>query len=140
MYDEDFPDEEPADEADLPELCDLCGTAITHEADELYALVPDSSAVHVSDPRADGKRVLTACSIDHLAELVDQYRNRPFQPAELWAGKVCRALEQSHGPVTLSELARAVELSEEQTQSGVDWHNARASEWQRRFGGGNAVD
>ncbi|PYC69144.1 hypothetical protein C7C46_28245 [Streptomyces tateyamensis] len=128
-------DEDGYGEPDLPELCDECGVTIEDEADELYALVPDSSAINDADPRGDGKRLLTACSIDHLAQLVEVYRRRPFQPEELWAAKVCRELAQTDGPVTLEALAVACDLSPQQAQSGVDWHNARAREWRHRFGG-----
>ena len=79
--------------------------------------------------------MLTACTVDHLAEIVEQYRRRPFVPEEQWAGKVCRALEHNGGPLSLTELLEVSGLSEEQVDRGVDWHNARARELQRRFGG-----
>ncbi|WP_431682408.1 hypothetical protein [Kitasatospora sp. KL5] len=119
---------------DLPELCDVCG-AVLADGEELYALVPDSSAVHAFEPDFDGKRVLTACGVDHLAEIVDQYRRRPFVPEEQWAGKICRALEQTGEPLTPEELAAISGLSQEQVDRGVDWHNARARALQRRWDG-----
>ncbi|MFI9270947.1 hypothetical protein ACIGXM_09595 [Kitasatospora sp. NPDC052896] len=127
------------DPDDLPELCDKCGTVIT-EDDELYALVPDSSALHEDDPRLDGKRVLTACSIDHLGDLVEEYRRRPYLDEEQWAGKVCRVLEEQDGEVSLETLALATGLSEQQVDRGVAWHNARARAWQERYGDGCADD
>ncbi|MGA5820300.1 hypothetical protein ACPC54_20835 [Kitasatospora sp. NPDC094028] len=120
----------------IPELdlCDLCGQAVDDD-DLLGALVPDSSALHVSDPALDGKRVLTACNLDHLASLIEQYRRRPFIPEEQWAGKVCRVLaEYDDEPVPLSEVAELSGLSVQQAEQGVAWHNARAREWRARYG------
>ncbi|MEE1787094.1 hypothetical protein PUR71_29930 [Streptomyces sp. SP17BM10] len=129
----------PADDTsdgtpDTLDLCDLCGQAVPRD-DLLSALVPDSSALHVSDPDLDGKRVLTACSVGHLGELIEQYRRRPFVQEEQWAGKVCRALaEYDDEPVPLSMVAALSGLSEAQAERGVEWHNARAREWRARYG------
>ncbi|MFE6746302.1 hypothetical protein ACFVGM_10645 [Kitasatospora purpeofusca] len=122
-----------ADDASAYDLCDHCGQAVLAQ-DLLGALVPDSSAVHASDPGLDGKRVVTACSAGHLAKLVDVYRSRPFVPEEQYAGKVCRTLEDYDEPVPLSVVAVLSGLSEDQAQRGVDWHNARAREWRARYG------
>ncbi|MBD0693220.1 hypothetical protein BG452_40705 [Streptomyces sp. CBMA123] len=97
--------------------------------------MPDSSALHPSDPDLDGSRVLTACGVEHLAELVGQYRRRPFVPEEQWAGKICRALAGQDDPVPLSLVARLSGLSVEQATRGVEWHNARARAWRARYGG-----
>lgn len=117
------------------DLCDLCGWAVPEDG-LLSALVPDSSALHVSDPELDGKRALTACSVDHLAELIEQYRRRPFVQEEQWAGKVCRTLAEydDDAPVPLRLVAALSGLSEEQAQQGVEWHNAKAREWRARYG------
>lgn len=134
--DDRFPqrDDPLRDDPDPSELCDACGTVITDETDGIFALVPDSSALHAIDPGLDGRRVLIACSLDHLAELVDEYRHRPYAVDELWAGKVCRALEENGGSLSLPAIAAASRLSEAQVERGVDWHNARARDWQRHFG------
>ncbi|NUK86153.1 hypothetical protein [Streptomyces lunaelactis] len=34
------------------------------------------------------------CSREHLAELVEQHKRRPFVDAELWAGKIARVKDQ----------------------------------------------
>ncbi|MFF3072243.1 hypothetical protein ACFVSN_29735 [Kitasatospora sp. NPDC057904] len=116
------------------DLCDLCGRAVPGD-DLLSALVPDSSALHVSDPDLDGKRVLTACTVGHLADLIEQYRRRPFVLEEQWAGKVCRVIaEYDDEPVPISTVAALSGLSVEQAQQGVEWHNARAREWRARYG------
>ncbi|MEU8511039.1 hypothetical protein AB0C76_05545 [Kitasatospora sp. NPDC048722] len=115
------------------DLCDLCGQAVPAD-DLLCALVPDSSALHVRDPDLDGKRALTACTVDHLADLIEQYRRRPFVLEEQWAGKVCRALAEYDEPVPLRTVAALSGLSEEQAEQGVEWHNARAREWRARYG------
>jgi hypothetical protein len=129
----------PADDGfrdvDAYDLCDECGEVVAD--DELIgALVPDSSALHASDPELDGKRLVTACSVEHLTVLVEQYRSRPFVREEQWAAKVCRALAAYDEPVPLGTVAALSGLSEQQAQLGVDWHNARAREWQAEFGDG----
>ncbi|MDY0812214.1 hypothetical protein [Kitasatospora purpeofusca] len=128
-----------ADDASAYDLCDHCGRVVLIE-DLLGALVPDSSVVHESDPRLDGERVVTACSAEHLAVLVEVYRDRPFVPEEQWAAKVCRVLAERDDPVPLSEVAALSGLSEQQAQQGVDWHNARAREWRAQYGDPDATD
>ncbi|SDT82839.1 hypothetical protein SAMN05216371_7646 [Streptomyces sp. TLI_053] len=131
--------EPPADvgagaaDASAYDICDHCGLAVIAE-DLLGAIVPDSSAVHVSDPELDGRRVVTACSAGHLAALVEVYRSRPFVPEEQYAAKVCRTLADYDEPVPLGVVAALSGLSEDQAQQGVDWHNARAQEWRARYG------
>ncbi|MFF2350960.1 hypothetical protein ACFVVL_14375 [Kitasatospora sp. NPDC058115] len=115
------------------DLCDHCGRVL-HDEELLGALVPDSSAVHAHDPGLDGRRVVTACSSDHLAALIAEYRNRPFVHEEQWAAKVCRTLADCDEPVPLGLVAALSGLSEHQAQRGVDWHNARAREWRARYG------
>ncbi|MGW4891987.1 hypothetical protein ACWEQL_06920 [Kitasatospora sp. NPDC004240] len=126
-------DDRSPDDPDAYDLCDHCG-AVVPDVDLLGALVPDSSALHVSDPGLDGKRVLTACSVDHLAELVDHYRRRPFVPVEQWAAKVCRTLSEYDDPVPIDRVAELSGISEQQAREGVEWHNARAREWRARYG------
>ncbi|MFJ9610644.1 hypothetical protein ACIRS1_30315 [Kitasatospora sp. NPDC101176] len=121
------------DDADGLDLCDHCGQAVAN-SDLLGALVPDSSALHATDPGLDGKRVLTACSVEHLAALIEHYRVRPFVPAEQWAGKVCRAIADYDEPVPLSLVARLSGLSVQEASQGVEWHNARAREWRETYG------
>ncbi|MEV7189664.1 hypothetical protein [Kitasatospora sp. NPDC093102] len=128
------PTGDPAgDDAQALDLCDHCGRAVA-SADLLGAVVPDSSALHSTEPALDGKRVVLACSVDHLATLIEDYRHRPFVPEEQWAAKVCRTLARCDEPVPLSVVARLSGLSERQAADGVEWHNARAREWQRRYG------
>ncbi|MFB7908308.1 hypothetical protein ACFC1T_17910 [Kitasatospora sp. NPDC056076] len=116
------------------DICDLCGEVVGDD-DLLGALVPDSSAVYGTDPALDGKRVLTACTVDHLAVLVEQYRARPFVAEELWAAKVRRAVAEVAPPVPLSLLAKLSGISEQEALRGIYWHNARAREWRARYGG-----
>ncbi|MFE7277291.1 hypothetical protein ACFU95_43130, partial [Streptomyces sp. NPDC057623] len=79
------------DEIPLPDVCDLCGQLLDEET-ELLALVDDSSAIHTSDPKMDGKRLVTVCSPEHLKELQRQYAERSFSEPELWSGKIARAM------------------------------------------------
>lgn len=130
------PRDDPAtDDTDSLDLCDHCGRAVAR-AELLGALVPDSSVLHATEPELDGRRVVLACCADHLATLIADYRRRPFVPAEQWAAKVCRTLAESDEPVPLSVVARLSGLSERQAVEGVEWHNARAREWRRRYGDG----
>jgi len=109
-----------------PELCDLCGAVVSDET-ELYALVPDSSAIHAHDPTFDGHRLVSACTTEHLRELTEQYRRRPFVDAELWAGKVLRAAEGGGGRrVDDAVLVELTGLTIEQIHAGIAWHNERA--------------
>lgn len=133
MTDRGEPDAGDENEA-LPELCDLCGTVVADNT-ELYAVVPDSSVVHAVDPRLDGKRMVVGCSREHLAELVEQYKGRPFIDAELWAGKIGRAIEARGGKVTPEKLTEETGLTEAQIELGMLWQNLGALRWHQRFGG-----
>lgn len=64
---------------------------------ERYGFVPDSSAIHSNEPPVDGRRMAVACSADHMRQLNAQATARPYSDAELWAGKLLRALEDACG-------------------------------------------
>jgi hypothetical protein len=64
------------------ELCDLCGAVISVGSVN-YAFVPDSSAIYWHQPRMDGRRMVMACSVEHLDQLTEEYKRRPFVEAEL---------------------------------------------------------
>ncbi|MDR3082508.1 MAG: hypothetical protein LBV60_16555 [Streptomyces sp.] len=129
MADSGEPD---AGDETLPELCDLCG-AVVVDSTELYAVVPDSSVVHSFDPQFDGKRMVVGCSREHLAELVGQYEHRPFIDAELWAGKIGRAIETHDGKISPAEIAEETGLTEAQIELGVLWQNLGAMRWHQQF-------
>ncbi|MCX4404195.1 hypothetical protein OG840_21365 [Streptomyces sp. NBC_01764] len=124
---------EPHESAFLPELCDLCGEEISDDT-EVYALVPDSSAIHGHDPKLDGKQRLTACSSEHMAALVDAYEQRPFVDAELWAGKIGRAIEAHRARISPEELAEETRLTQAQIELGMLWQELDAQRWHQRFG------
>ncbi|MGW6414874.1 hypothetical protein [Streptomyces sp. NPDC055055] len=96
--------------------CDLCGTSIPLGS-EIHALVADSSAVHVHDPLLDGRRIITACSLAHLAEL--------RHDAELWAGRIALVLQQHPDGLSTQQLAAATGLTTAQV--------GRALAWQRNY-------
>lgn len=123
---------EPGESQALPELCDLCGEEISGQA-EIHALVPDSSVIHGHDPQMDGKRWLTACSCEHMGALADVYEQRPFVEAELWAGKIGRAVEAHRGRISPEELAEATGLTQAQIEDGELWQSLDAQRWHRRF-------
>jgi hypothetical protein len=110
------------DEQAEPDLCDLCGTVLW-SGSEIRGLVADSSAVHPDDPALDGERALTACSTAHMAELQEQYRRRPFENRELWAGKVSRVLEQHPQGLSRERLVEETGLNLLQIEAGVAWQN-----------------
>lgn len=95
-----------SEEEDQPDLCDVCG-ALVLDSSQWHALVRDSSTVHAVDPTCDGQRKVIGYSLEHLAELIDQYTRRRFVDAELRAGKVARALWQHpKGPASRSWSGR----------------------------------
>jgi hypothetical protein len=122
----------------LPELCDLCG-ALTWDSARWSAVVPDSSSITV-DPEFDGKRLIVGCSRQHLAALAEQYKNRPFVDAELWQGKIARAMQQHPHGVSPEDLAEETGLSLQQIEAGVTWRTIDFQHWHQQFGKKNGPD
>ncbi|MFB7836136.1 hypothetical protein [Streptomyces sp. NPDC056056] len=118
-----------------PELCDQCG-AVIDDGSELYAVVPDSSVVHARDPMLDGRRMIVACSREHQRDLEEQYRRRPFTDAELWAGKIYRAMDEHPDGMSEEKLAEETGLTPAQIELGALWQNLGALRWHQRFGQG----
>ncbi|MFB6838951.1 hypothetical protein [Streptomyces sp. NPDC056361] len=109
--------------------CDLCGTLIP-VGSEIYSLVSDSSAVHGHDPSLDGRRILTACSVEHLADLQHDYRQRPFVNAELWASKIALALQEHPDGLSTQRLVEETGLNTVQIERALAWqHERRRSEY-----------
>ncbi|MCZ4103785.1 hypothetical protein, partial [Streptomyces sp. H39-C1] len=105
---------------------------ITADDEELYALVPDSSSIHAVNAKFDGKRMIVTCSREHLAQLVEQYEQRPFVPEELWTGKIGRALVTHPDGIRAQELAEETGLDLNQIERAVKWNNRRV---RRRWAG-----
>lgn len=103
-----------------PELCDWCGRTWR---DGVLALVPDSSAVHTSDPDKDGKRLIVACPAEHLAELQEEYRQRSFVSEELWAWQIVRALTSATPGTTAKLLAHMAGLTIPQIVQAIAGRN-----------------
>ncbi|MFJ9850381.1 hypothetical protein [Streptomyces sp. NPDC101150] len=118
MYDSDA----SAAAESSPGLCDLCGEPIPPQS-QLFSLVPDSSVTHPSDPGQDGQRLLAACSSEHLAELQQQYRQRPYVNEELWAGKIARALRAHPEGLDEDQLAQATGLNFVQIEHTLSWES-----------------
>ncbi|MFD5015360.1 hypothetical protein [Streptomyces chartreusis] len=125
---------EPEDDsvAPQPDLCDLCG-AVTCDGARWSAVVPDSSSITVN-PESDGKRLIVGCSRQHLAELAEQYKHRPFIDAELWQGKIARAMRQHPDGVSPETLAEETGLSLQQIEAGVTWRSIDFQHWHQQFG------
>lgn len=115
---------ESAEYEPLPEWCGLCGASVVHGAG-VYAIVSDSSAIHAYDPELDGNRSLAACSAAHLGELQQQYRNRPFVNAELWAGKVARVMGRHPEGLKRERLITETGLNLLQIEAAENWHSQR---------------
>jgi hypothetical protein len=82
---------------------------------------------HAHDPTLDGQRLVSACTQDHLRQLVEQYQARPFVEAELWAGKVRRAVEDNRDRrIDDDVLVEQTGLTLEQIHAGIAWHHERA--------------
>ncbi|MFE1775417.1 hypothetical protein [Streptomyces sp. NPDC059008] len=106
-----------------PTLCGLCGVQLT-PATEVFTLVPDSSAVHPYNADLDGMRRLGACSPDHLGELQQHYRQRPYIKEELWAGKIARAL-RLQPDLDKEELSEVTDLNFLQIERSLTWESER---------------
>ncbi|MDJ0347056.1 hypothetical protein QMK19_39860 [Streptomyces sp. H10-C2] len=106
--------------APIPEtdICDACARRLTDGCH--LDVIPDSSALHSRDPARDGRRLVVACSPEHLAALQDEYRTRPFTAEELWAGQVDRALAGQRR-LTQQELSEVTRLTALQIQRARAW-------------------
>jgi hypothetical protein len=104
----------------LPDLCDLCHQAIEPGA-TVYGKVRDSSFAHPADPEQDGRRLLIACSVSHLADLQQQDRDRPFVNEELWLLKIDRAMRQHPNELTTEQFAKATGLNLLQLEAAATW-------------------
>ncbi|MFE6133211.1 hypothetical protein ACFQ6Q_33885 [Streptomyces sp. NPDC056437] len=109
----------------LPARCGLCGVLMPGESVP-SAVVRDSSAIHPHDPWQDGKRTVVACSPEHLEELVERYGYRPFEEAELWAGKIARVAAMHSTGLSPEALAYETGLTVSQLELGVLWQNEHA--------------
>ncbi|PAZ12913.1 hypothetical protein CLM62_27695 [Streptomyces sp. SA15] len=83
--------------------------------------------------------MVVGCTQEHLKELVEQYKRRPFVDAELWAGKIGRAMQQHPDGIDEEDLARETALSPEQIELGVLWH-LEFLRWREQFGQGDGAD
>ncbi|HEY3561794.1 MAG TPA: hypothetical protein VGL05_30220 [Kribbella sp.] len=108
------------------ELCFVCGTVIS-DVSEVYALVPDSSAIHPNAPKMDGQRFVVACTEQHLEQLRERFAARPFTNEELWAGKVLRAFDRVGAQLQPEQLAAATGLSLDQIERAAAWLASRAT-------------
>ncbi|MET8977397.1 hypothetical protein ABZX85_17425 [Streptomyces sp. NPDC004539] len=123
------------DETTLPDICDLCGQLLEEET-ELLALVEDSSAIHTSDAKMDGKRLVAVCSPEHLKELQRQYAERPYSEPELWAGKIARAVLAYPNGIKPKQLRRETGLTDQQIEAAVTWNNEQARQRRTDESGG----
>jgi hypothetical protein len=103
-------------------LCDICARTIC-DGTEQYATVPDSSAVRPAQSFLDGQRQLTACCAAHLDELIDQYRARPYDEAELWAQIVTRAQRRMGHEADIDDLAFMTGLTIVQLMRALRWQS-----------------
>ncbi|MFE2157995.1 hypothetical protein ACFW9M_09280 [Streptomyces lydicus] len=116
-------DEAVAPEPD-PGPCDLCGGPIPPSL-QIFSLVPDSSVIHPEDPDQDGQRLLAACSPEHLSDLQQRYRRRPYANEELWSGKIARALRAHPEGLDDEHLVQATGLNFIQIEHALSWESER---------------
>lgn len=106
--------------------CDYCGRP-PEPGTERWALVPDSSFVHPSDPALDGRRVVTACGTEHLEELIKRAR-REWTDEQLWLGQLARAsVKPGLRGASLRKVAYRARLSPEQLHRTLDWNAGRTA-------------
>ncbi|MGW7094704.1 hypothetical protein [Streptomyces sp. NPDC054874] len=103
--------------------CDLCGVLLPGESVP-STVVRDSSFLAAHDPGQDGKRRVSACSPEHLADLIDRYQRRPFTQAELWAGKIARSQERHPGESSVKDLCANTGLTRSHVEIGLLWMRA----------------
>lgn len=111
-------------EASPLELCDLCAAVFPVE-EAVRGHAPDSSSVHATCDWFDGLRRITACCEDHLRDLREEYRRRPFVEEELWAAKIHQVLTTGPPTLTLLQLACRTGLHEPEIRRAIAWHNNR---------------
>ncbi|MEW2437308.1 hypothetical protein AB0952_24660 [Streptomyces caniferus] len=89
---------------------------------QVLSLVRDSSCIHPYDPDQDGERRLTACGTEHLGELQERYRARPFVKEEVWAGKIARA-RHTQPDLDEEELVDMTGLNFIQIEHALAWES-----------------
>ncbi|MFF5932944.1 hypothetical protein [Streptomyces sp. NPDC012508] len=99
--------------------CGVCGCPTGPRPYEGRA--PDSSYVDPDDPLHDGQRPLSACSVEHLALLVNELRGRPYHDAELWFAKISRTMGRHHHGISMADLSQETGLDLEQLEAGALW-------------------
>ncbi|MFB6477435.1 hypothetical protein ACFCXF_03120 [Streptomyces virginiae] len=126
-------DHAPEQTAGLPNLGDLCRKAI-FPGQAAYGQVRDSSYDDPVDPAQDGNRLVIACSAEHLGELQQHYRQRPFNREELWTRKIDRAMRQHPEGLGLEQLEKESGLNALQIEAATTWQ----LQSDRARGGGSA--
>ena len=72
----------------------------------------------------DGRRVLAACTAEHVAAL--RAAAPPWCDEQLWFGQLARARQHAHkgAPLPIATIARRAGLSLEQAQRALAWRHA----------------
>lgn len=106
-----------------PRVCEYCGSSI-ERGGGLYALVPDSSHLHPSDPSKDGKRISNACSGTHAQLLIDLGR-QSWIDEQLWSVKLTRVSARwNRSDATISAIASLAGITPRQLHRALDWRNS----------------
>ncbi|MEV6329254.1 hypothetical protein [Streptomyces sp. NPDC051909] len=64
---------------------------------------------------------MVACGVEHLAELQQLYRERPFVNEELWTAKIDRAIRQNPYGLNNEALAKETGLNLIQIEAAAAW-------------------
>ncbi|MFC8272206.1 hypothetical protein ACFUJR_06610 [Streptomyces sp. NPDC057271] len=99
--------------------CAVCGCPLGPRP--YNGRAPDSSYVDPDDPLRDGQRPLLACSVEHLALLEGELRERPYHDAELWFAKITRAMGRHDHGLSMADLGRETGLDQAQLEAGALW-------------------
>ena len=103
--------------------CGLCQRPIIAGRAQ-YVVLRDSTVIHPEDPSMDGRRVVAACTSEHVDAL--QAAAPRWCDEQLWFGQLTRAQQRSHSgsPLPLPTAARRAGLSIEQAQRALAWRRA----------------
>jgi hypothetical protein len=117
---------EPPEDRPVPHArevcCGLCRRPIIAGRAQ-YVVLRDSSVIHPDDPILDGRRVVAACTSEHVDAL--RAAVPPWCDEQLWCGQLARVQQAHHGaPLPLPTLARRAGMSLGQAQRALAWRRA----------------
>jgi hypothetical protein len=103
--------------------CGLCQRPIIAGRAQ-FVVLRDSSVIDPEDPSLDGRRVVAACTSEHVDAL--RAATPPWCDEQLWFGQLSRAQQQPHRGAAspLPAAARRAGLTLEQARRALAWRRA----------------